>query len=237
DSLDIEEQLLEVEAEAGYAINLADEEINPEEQAMSSSDVFVKLEENGVICSRARDALDADYFWANYLSQQKYSQENVQYGDNSGARGRGPNGQVINLSAACSACLAVLAWLSFAGLVSKNLAAKLAVVLSPFGLFCLLVTIAGGIFTTRKSRIDDEVFPGDIVAQETSLNDKSFGEEEGEWGSSSPHPPLPLPPPYSGCDSSCLLALFEPSDIGRVRALRWGRDDRAPAACPREQWP
>nr|GEZ55540.1 zinc finger BED domain-containing protein RICESLEEPER 2 [Tanacetum cinerariifolium] len=37
DSLDIEEQLLDVEAEAGYAINLADEEINPEEQAMSGS--------------------------------------------------------------------------------------------------------------------------------------------------------------------------------------------------------
>nr|GFC09306.1 zinc finger BED domain-containing protein RICESLEEPER 2 [Tanacetum cinerariifolium] len=38
DCLDIEEQLLEVDAEAGYAINLADEEINPEEQAMSGSD-------------------------------------------------------------------------------------------------------------------------------------------------------------------------------------------------------
>nr|GEZ01212.1 hypothetical protein [Tanacetum cinerariifolium] len=37
DSLDIEEQLLEVEAEAGYAINLTNEEINPEEQAMSGS--------------------------------------------------------------------------------------------------------------------------------------------------------------------------------------------------------
>nr|GFA62043.1 hypothetical protein [Tanacetum cinerariifolium] len=35
DCLDIEEQLLEVEAEAGYAINLANEEINLEEQAMS----------------------------------------------------------------------------------------------------------------------------------------------------------------------------------------------------------
>nr|GEX88918.1 hypothetical protein [Tanacetum cinerariifolium] len=35
--LDIEEQLLKVEAEAGYAINLADEEINSEEQAMSGS--------------------------------------------------------------------------------------------------------------------------------------------------------------------------------------------------------
>nr|GEW01505.1 zinc finger BED domain-containing protein RICESLEEPER 2-like [Tanacetum cinerariifolium] len=37
DCLDIEEQLLKVEAEAGYAINLADEEINVEEQAMSGS--------------------------------------------------------------------------------------------------------------------------------------------------------------------------------------------------------
>nr|GEX02511.1 zinc finger BED domain-containing protein RICESLEEPER 2-like [Tanacetum cinerariifolium] len=34
DCLEIEEQLLEVEAEAGYAINIADEEINLEEQAM-----------------------------------------------------------------------------------------------------------------------------------------------------------------------------------------------------------
>nr|GEY23221.1 putative AC transposase [Tanacetum cinerariifolium] len=40
DCLDIEEQLLEVEAEAGYAINLADEEINLEEQAMSGSGDF-----------------------------------------------------------------------------------------------------------------------------------------------------------------------------------------------------
>nr|GEZ88496.1 hypothetical protein [Tanacetum cinerariifolium] len=37
DCLDIKEQLLEVEAEVGYAINLADEEINLEEQAMSGS--------------------------------------------------------------------------------------------------------------------------------------------------------------------------------------------------------
>nr|GEU62759.1 zinc finger BED domain-containing protein RICESLEEPER 3 [Tanacetum cinerariifolium] len=37
DCLKIEEQLLEVEAEAGYAINIADEEINLEEQAMSGS--------------------------------------------------------------------------------------------------------------------------------------------------------------------------------------------------------
>nr|GEZ64644.1 zinc finger BED domain-containing protein RICESLEEPER 2 [Tanacetum cinerariifolium] len=37
DCLKIEEQLLEVEAEAGYAINIADEEINLEEQAMSDS--------------------------------------------------------------------------------------------------------------------------------------------------------------------------------------------------------
>nr|GEV80829.1 zinc finger, CCHC-type [Tanacetum cinerariifolium] len=35
---EIEEQLLEVEAEAGYAINIADEEINLEEQAMSGSE-------------------------------------------------------------------------------------------------------------------------------------------------------------------------------------------------------
>nr|GEY56866.1 retrovirus-related Pol polyprotein from transposon TNT 1-94 [Tanacetum cinerariifolium] len=37
DFLEIEEQLLEVEVEAGYAINIADEEINLEEQAMSGS--------------------------------------------------------------------------------------------------------------------------------------------------------------------------------------------------------
>nr|GEW91542.1 putative reverse transcriptase domain-containing protein [Tanacetum cinerariifolium] len=37
DCLDIEEQFLEVETKAGYAINLADEEINLEEQAMSGS--------------------------------------------------------------------------------------------------------------------------------------------------------------------------------------------------------
>nr|GEX05805.1 zinc finger BED domain-containing protein RICESLEEPER 2-like [Tanacetum cinerariifolium] len=37
DYLEIEQQLLEVEAEAGYAINIADEEINLEEQAMSGS--------------------------------------------------------------------------------------------------------------------------------------------------------------------------------------------------------
>nr|GFA29027.1 zinc finger BED domain-containing protein RICESLEEPER 2 [Tanacetum cinerariifolium] len=37
DCLEIEEQLLEVEVEAGYAINIADEEINLEEQAMSGS--------------------------------------------------------------------------------------------------------------------------------------------------------------------------------------------------------
>nr|GEX73917.1 hypothetical protein [Tanacetum cinerariifolium] len=35
DCLEIEQQLLEVEVEAGYAINIADEEINLEEQAMS----------------------------------------------------------------------------------------------------------------------------------------------------------------------------------------------------------
>nr|GEW96491.1 zinc finger BED domain-containing protein RICESLEEPER 2 [Tanacetum cinerariifolium] len=35
--LEIEQQLLEVEEEAGYAINIADEEINLEEQAMSGS--------------------------------------------------------------------------------------------------------------------------------------------------------------------------------------------------------
>nr|GEY88124.1 RNA-directed DNA polymerase, eukaryota [Tanacetum cinerariifolium] len=38
DCLEIEEQLLEVEAEAGYAINIADEEINLEEQAISGFD-------------------------------------------------------------------------------------------------------------------------------------------------------------------------------------------------------
>nr|GFC53672.1 zinc finger BED domain-containing protein RICESLEEPER 2 [Tanacetum cinerariifolium] len=38
DCLEIKEQLLEVEAEAGYAINIADEEINLEEQAMFGSD-------------------------------------------------------------------------------------------------------------------------------------------------------------------------------------------------------
>nr|GEW43340.1 hypothetical protein [Tanacetum cinerariifolium] len=40
DCLEIEEQLLEVEAEAGYAINIADEEINLEEQAMSGSELI-----------------------------------------------------------------------------------------------------------------------------------------------------------------------------------------------------
>nr|GEX02510.1 hypothetical protein [Tanacetum cinerariifolium] len=40
DCLEIEEQLLEVEAEAGYAINIANEEINLEEQAMSGSEWF-----------------------------------------------------------------------------------------------------------------------------------------------------------------------------------------------------
>nr|GEW45417.1 zinc finger BED domain-containing protein RICESLEEPER 2 [Tanacetum cinerariifolium] len=37
DCLEIEQQLLEVEAEAGYAINIADEEINLEKQATSGS--------------------------------------------------------------------------------------------------------------------------------------------------------------------------------------------------------
>nr|GEW45373.1 putative Gag-polypeptide of LTR copia-type [Tanacetum cinerariifolium] len=39
DCLEIEEQLLEVEAEAGYAINIADEEINLEKQAMSGFEI------------------------------------------------------------------------------------------------------------------------------------------------------------------------------------------------------
>nr|GEU38793.1 zinc finger BED domain-containing protein RICESLEEPER 2 [Tanacetum cinerariifolium] len=37
DCLEIEQHILEVEAESGYAINIADEEINLEEQAMTGS--------------------------------------------------------------------------------------------------------------------------------------------------------------------------------------------------------
>nr|GEW72797.1 replication protein A 70 kDa DNA-binding subunit B [Tanacetum cinerariifolium] len=43
DCLEIEEQLLVVEAEAGYAINIADEEINLEEQVMSGSEMKMNL--------------------------------------------------------------------------------------------------------------------------------------------------------------------------------------------------
>nr|GEX43321.1 RNA-directed DNA polymerase, eukaryota, reverse transcriptase zinc-binding domain protein [Tanacetum cinerariifolium] len=53
-SLDIEEQLLEVEAEAGYEINLADEEINPEEQAMSGSGLGVVTSATALGCVAQR---------------------------------------------------------------------------------------------------------------------------------------------------------------------------------------
>ncbi|GKA65643.1 zinc finger BED domain-containing protein RICESLEEPER 2 [Tanacetum coccineum] len=43
DCLEIEQQLLEVEAEAGYVINIADEEIVLEEQAMSGSGSGLKM--------------------------------------------------------------------------------------------------------------------------------------------------------------------------------------------------
>nr|GEU96012.1 reverse transcriptase domain-containing protein [Tanacetum cinerariifolium] len=71
DCLEIEQQLLEVEAEAGSAINIADEEINLEEQAMSGSASHAagkpadRLGEAARQRSRAAGSADDRPMWGN----------------------------------------------------------------------------------------------------------------------------------------------------------------------------